>query len=141
MVRSGKAVLRVNASGILAKTGSPLVDNEAVSVLRTDGDVRELYLTAVVSRVLNIPWERASMLVQGRGPLSSDHDVASFVAELTNVDDAGARWCSVIMLGRSRAEAPQAVTEALVNAVQWEPGRENLRTIGLVLGGRNPLNP
>lgn len=57
--RSGSAVLRVNAAGILAKVRSPLVDNEAIAVLRADGDVRELYLAAVLSRVLTMPWGAA----------------------------------------------------------------------------------
>ncbi len=135
----GKAVLRVNAAGILAKVKSPTIDNEAVGVLRTDGDVRELYMTAVVSRVLSVPWDDANDLAHGNGCLPSDAAVAAFTAELTNPNDAGARWCSVVMLARGHDRHPD-VTEALVNALATEPARENLRTIGLVLGGRSPLN-
>jgi transcriptional regulator with XRE-family HTH domain len=138
---SGKSVLRVNATGILAKVGSPLVDNEAVGVLRTDGDVRALYLTAVISRVLSVPWDRAYNLAVGSDGLPGPGAVTAFSGELTNPHDAGARWCSVVMLARSRADDPASVTEAFVNALQTEPSRENLRTIGLVLGGRGPLDP
>jgi transcriptional regulator with XRE-family HTH domain len=53
--RRGSAVIRVNAVGILAKVGSPLVDTEAITVLRADAEVRELYLTAVLGRVLALP--------------------------------------------------------------------------------------
>jgi hypothetical protein len=138
---SGKSVLRVNAAGILAKVGSPLVNNEAVGVLRADGDVRTLYLTAVISRVLGVRWDDANDLAQGNGRLPSYEAVQAFTTELTNPNDAGARWCSVMLLARSRADDPATVTDALIGALRTEPGRENLRTIGLVLGGRDPLNP
>jgi transcriptional regulator with XRE-family HTH domain len=136
--RSGRSVLRVNAAGILAKIKSPIIGNEAVGVLRTDGDVRELYMTAVVARVLSVSWDDADDLAHGNGCLPSEAAVAAFRTELTNPNDAGARWCSVVMLARGDDRHPD-VTDALVNALATEPARENLRTIGLALGGRSPL--
>jgi transcriptional regulator with XRE-family HTH domain len=136
--RSGRAVLRVNATGILAKVRSPLVDNEAVTVLRGDGDVRELYLTAVIARVLNLPWDDAGDLARGGAPPSPEA-VPALSAELGNPADAGARWCSALLLARARQDDPTAVTDALITALRTEPSGEVLRTIGSALAGIDPL--
>jgi len=136
--RRGRTILRVNAAGILAKTGSPLVDTEALAVLRTDGDVRELYLTAVLARVLSLPWSQAGdMATSGLG--LSDADVGRLAEELRNPYDAGARWCSAVMLYRSRNGHPATVNSALLEALRTEPSRENLRAIGSALAGVDPL--
>lgn len=137
--RSGTAVLRVNAAGILAKIGSPLVDSEAVAVLRRDGDVRERYLTAVLSRILTLPWDAAYNLATTRGGLAGTGQLATVIAELRNPYDAGARWCSTVMLYRSRADDPVAVSSALVEALKTEPARENLRALGSALAGIDPV--
>lgn len=137
--RSGKPVLRVNAAGILAKMRSPVVDNEAVEVLRADGDTRELYLTAVVSRILSVPWEDANALAFGSVALGVPKAVQAFSGELSNTHDSGARFCSVMMLARFHRHDPSAVTTALVGALRTEQCRENLRTIGAVLAGVDPL--
>jgi transcriptional regulator with XRE-family HTH domain len=137
--RSGTAVLRVNAAGILAKIGSPLVDSEAITVLRADGDVRERYLTAVLSRVLTLPWDTASVLATSRSGLADAGQLETVVGELGNPYDSGARWCSTVMLYRTRADDPATVSAALIGALKTEPARENLRSIGSALAGIDPL--
>ncbi|BEL04327.1 hypothetical protein Q0Z83_025180 [Actinoplanes sichuanensis] len=133
----GEAVLRVNSAGILAKTRSSLAGTEAVTVLRTDGDVRELYATAVLSRVLALPWEDAARSTTG-GTLS-DVQVARMAEELANPYDAGARWCAALALYRSRDSNPEAVSGALLSALRVETAAENLRAIGSALAGIDPL--
>lgn len=136
---SGRAsLLRVNAAGILAKMRSPTVDNEAVTVLQADGDVRELYLTAVAARVLGLPWDDAANLVAGGGQLPSADAVTAFSAELSNPDDAGARWCSAVLLARTRDHDP-SVYAALAGALRTESSREVLRAIGSALAGIDPF--
>jgi hypothetical protein len=134
--RTGKAVLRVNATGIMAKARSPVVEAEAVTVLRTDGDVRELYLTAVLSRTLTLPWDGAAALTTG-GNLTDAH-VDRLVEELANPYDAGARWCATLALHRGRSAAPERVAGALVGALRTETSGENLRAIGGALAGIDP---
>jgi hypothetical protein len=136
--RSGKNVLRVNAAGILAKMRSPTIDNETVTVLRTDGACRELYLMAVVSRVLSVSWDDAYDLATGNGYVPTPESVQALSAEITNPADAGARWCSAVLLSRVRDHDP-SVTNALLTALRTEPSREVLRTIGGVLAGVDPL--
>lgn len=110
-------------------------------MLRSDRDVRELYLAAVVSRVLGVPWSDAMSVAVGGDPLPSSTAVQAFADELTNPTDAGARWCSVIMLARSRECEPATTTNALIRALRSEHSRENVRAIGLILGGQDPLGP
>lgn len=135
--RSGKALLRVNAVGILAKVGSPTIDNEAVSVLRADGETRELYQTAVLHRVLGLDWDASANLAASPEPFSPEH-LLSLRAELANPNDSGARYCSVLLLARNQRTEP-TVTDALLSALRTEPSRENLRAIGAALAGFNPL--
>jgi transcriptional regulator with XRE-family HTH domain len=135
---AGKSLLRVNAAGILAKMRSPTIDNEAVTVLRSDGDVRELYLTSVASRVLSLPWDDAASLAASGGHLPTPEAVQAISAELSNEADAGARWCSAVLLARTRDHDP-AVSDALISALRTEPSREVLRTIGSALAGIDPL--
>ena len=137
--RSGTAVLRVNAAGILAKVKSPLVDNEAIAVLRDDGDVRERYLTAVLSRVLTLPWDAAYNVATSGHGLTDAGQLGTVIGALGNPHDSGARWCSTVMLYRSRADDPATVTTALLGALRTEPARENLRAIGSALAGVDPL--
>lgn len=101
------AVLRVNAAGILAKTGNlDLADDVAVALDR-DGGMRERYLEAVTTRV-------------GRGS-------AALARELSNPSDSGARWCAAHLL------AEHGHTTALAAALRAEPCRENLRAMGLAI--------
>ncbi|GIE89410.1 helix-turn-helix domain-containing protein [Actinoplanes regularis] len=135
--RSGKALLRVNAAGILAKVGSPTIDNEAVSVLQADGESRELYLTAVLHRVLGLDWDASANLAASSAPLSPDQ-LQVLKAELSNPNDSGARFCSVLLLSRNQRAEPH-ITDALLSALRSESSRENLRAIGAALAGVNPL--
>jgi hypothetical protein len=136
--RLGSAVLRVNSVGILAKIRSPFADTEAINALRADGAVRELYLTAVLARILSLPWGEASTLATcGRGLTESQME--SFVGELTNLYDSGARWCSAVMLYRSRTDDPATITAAFLSALKTEPSQENLRAIGAALAGVDPV--
>jgi len=137
--RSGNSVLRVNAAGILAKIGSPVIDNEAVAALRADGDVCERYLTAVLSRVLTVPWDTAYNLAASGSGVPDSAQLETLVGELGNPYDSGARWCSTLMLYRTRADDPATVTTALVGALKTEPARENLRAIGSALADIDPL--
>lgn len=111
----GTDVLRVNAAGILAKTGEPERLNAVALALSRDGEIRELYVRALRSRV-------------GRS-------VAALAAETLNPNDAGARWCSAWLLGRDGGEVAQG---ALVRALRQDPVCENVRTIGLMLNGVDP---
>jgi transcriptional regulator with XRE-family HTH domain len=135
--RSGKALLRVNAAGILAKVGSPAIDNEAISVLRADGEARELYLTAVLHRVLGLDWDSSANLAASTDPLSPDW-LRLLRGELSNPNDSGARYCSVLLLVRNQRAGPEG-TAALLSALRLEASRENLRAIGAALAGVNPL--
>lgn len=137
--RSGKAILRVNAAGILAKVGSPTIDNEAVNVLRVDAGVRDLYLTAVIHRVLGVPWDNAANMAASSEPVATPEHLQSFAAELSNPNDSGARYCSLLMLARAQPHDPAAVNSALISALRTEPARENLRAVGAALAGINPL--
>lgn len=134
----GQALLRVNATGILAKVRSPSLDNEAVEVLNADGEVRELYMTAVLHRVLGISWDAANNLAASTQPLQDPGQLRLFTTELTNPDDSGARYCSALLLTRSRTEP--IATAALLSALRTEPSRENLRIIGAALAGVNPTD-
>jgi len=136
--RRGSTILRVNAAGILAKVGMPLADTEVVKVLRADGEVRELYLTAVLSRVLSLPWTAASSLAACRNALS-ETQISRLIDELRNWHDSGARWCAAIILDRNRDDHPERITAALVAALKTEPSAENLRALGSALAGVDPL--
>jgi hypothetical protein len=138
-MRNGPAVLRVNAAGILAKVGNTATDNDVVQVLKSDRESRQLYLTAVINRVLGLPWDSAGHLASSGQPLSDSAQVESFAAEIRNPYDSGARLCGVLMLARTQAEFPHAVNVALRDAVRTETSRENLRAIGCALGGIDPL--
>jgi hypothetical protein len=135
--RRGPAILRVNAAGILAKVGSPTMDNDVVSTLKADREARELYLTAVVSRVLGIPWDDACRLVISGQPLGEY--IEPLAIEACNPKDSGARWCSVVLLGRARSADTQQVNDALGAALKTETSRENLRAIACALAGLDPI--
>jgi transcriptional regulator with XRE-family HTH domain len=146
------AVLRVNAAGVLAKIGTPDLGDAAILAIRADHDARQLYLTAVASRVLDMPWEEA-------GQFAADVDqrpdfvhapwtegkkasaVQRLVSELGNRRDHAARWCSAILLVRLCDQAPDLVRNAVGRALGEEPCRENLRAYAAVLAGTNPMDP
>jgi hypothetical protein len=136
--QKGAPVLRVNSLGILAKIGSPILDGQVARQLVTDAEVRQLYLTAVVSRVLGLPWQDASHLARNGSPLTEQHQLDAFTTEVINPSDAGARWCSVVLLARTRPHAQEAVDEALTSALKAENSSEHLRAIGYTLAGLDP---
>jgi transcriptional regulator with XRE-family HTH domain len=137
--RKGSPVLRVNSVGILAKVGSPVLDNGVVLALKGDQQARHLYLTAVCSRVLNLPWDEATHLANHLGPLAESAQVQAFVDEVANPYDSGARWCSLLMLARTRPYDPIAVDPALHTALKREQSTEMLRSIGATLADLDPL--
>lgn len=137
--RHGSPVLRVNAAGILAKVGSPVMDNDVLCALKADREARDLYLTAVVARVLGMPWDDAGQVASG-GPLRDAGQIESFATEARNPADSGARWCSVVLLGRTLAEEPETVNAVLTAALKVETGRETLRAIACSLAGLDPVS-
>jgi transcriptional regulator with XRE-family HTH domain len=137
--RRGSPVLRVNATGILAKVGSPVLDGNVARQLRADAESRELYLTAVLSRVLAMPWADAGNVARTGQALHEEAQLAAFASEVCNPGDAGARWCAVVMLARTRASARREVDAALTTALKTEPSGEHLRAIGYVLAGLDPI--
>lgn len=144
------AILRVNAAGILAKTGSSELGDMVISTLKHDPDARQLYLSAVASRVLSLPWPAARRMADaahaGRvitaeaSPDSENPTVGRLAVEIRNPRDAGARWCSIILLATVRDQRPDAVATALRAAVARETCRENLRAMAAVLGGNDPIS-
>lgn len=141
-------VLRVNSAGILAKLGSPDTSDEVITVLKQDEDTRHLYLAAVASRVLTMPWEEARTFANFNHELISGYSVPpDRVAELSiqlsreirQSQDGAARWCSVILLSRLHDHVPVSVTTALQESLRNEPCRENLRAIANALSGADPI--
>lgn len=139
-MRRGSPVLRVNSAGILAKLHAPAIDDDVILALKADREAHDLYLQAVVSRVLGMPWDDAGHLATSGQPLQEQAHLELFAAELTNVHDSGARWCSTVMLARTRCEDRRAVDTALSRALPVETCRENLRTMAGVLAGLSPLS-
>jgi transcriptional regulator with XRE-family HTH domain len=150
MRQGATAVLRVNAAGVLAKVGAPDLGDAAISALQVDHDVRHLYLTAVASRVLHTPWDRAGQLaaaIEGRPGLLTEQlpegqgalAARQLAAELANNRDAAARWCSAALLAGLSGVESDLVHAALGRAVRNEVCRENLRAYAAVLGGVTPV--
>jgi transcriptional regulator with XRE-family HTH domain len=110
-------ILRVNAAGVLAKTGSLDFAGIPAAVLGRDRDVRARYLRAMVARV--------------------GHDTAQLGTEVLNPDDSGARWCAAWLLAR---DGSAAARQALAQALRNEPVTENVRAFGLLLNGENPCS-
>jgi hypothetical protein len=94
------AILRVNAAGILAKLPEQDAAEQVAVVLDADTETRQLYTTAVIARVGAVPWSTASKLATGEVPSGRQaHFLAArFAREVLNPRDAGARWCSAVML-------------------------------------------
>jgi hypothetical protein len=141
-------VLRVNSAGILAKLGQPDVTDQVIDVLREDPDTRNLYLTAVASRVLSLPWEQAGSFAHGSREITSQTAMPPGQAmefairlsqEVKNSKDGAARWCSVVLLSRIPQPVQALVTSALQEALRGEECKENLRAIASALSGADPL--
>ncbi len=149
MARAPSPVLRVNSAGVLAKVGGAFED-EVIRALKRDPDTRQLYLTAVASRVLELPWTSAADLSAGveqaprAEPWSSDGQATRaairLAAEVSNPRDGAARWCSVILLGQIREAAPDITKGALHAALRQERDAETIRSIGALLAGDSPLS-
>lgn len=115
MIDGESDVLRVNATGILAKvTSSELSDGVALSLDR-DSQVRARYLSAVKARI--------------------GQDRSTVIQELGNLRDSGARWCAAFLLAQDRSREAR---QALAGALHTEPARENLRAIARALNGALP---
>jgi hypothetical protein len=129
MRRGDTAILRVNSTGILAKLGDPTTSDDVAEVLAADYSVRRLYLTAVLSRVLDIEWDSASRLAEETGGvprvvrLPADQIgrlAACFSREVANARDGGARWLSAFLLGHIRDVAPSKIDAAVRGALAVE---------------------
>lgn len=151
MMRAPSPVLRVNSAGVLAKLGLSDFSDKVVTSLKRDGDTRQLYLTAVTSRVLGVSWEQAGGLAASvqRGPGAlidslGTGEVARYLDRLTteihNPRDAAARWCAVVLLDQFQSVAPDQSAQVLHGALRFEQSAETLRSIGAVLAGDNPIS-
>jgi transcriptional regulator with XRE-family HTH domain len=93
------AVLRVNAAGILAKIPGQYEASRVIAALVRDTDVRRRYMTAVVARVCGLEWSVAAHLAENPADFPQPLLVAQrFAREAVSDRDAGARWCSAVML-------------------------------------------
>ncbi|MFE0423807.1 helix-turn-helix domain-containing protein [Streptomyces sp. NPDC058953] len=100
MQDAATSVLRVNAAGVVAKLPGQDHATKVAQVLTHDDEVRHLYMTAVTSRVCAVDWTTAGRIVTNPDAYAPRaHFLASrFAQESTNARDAGARWCSSVML-------------------------------------------
>jgi transcriptional regulator with XRE-family HTH domain len=150
MRKGATPVLRVNSAGILAKIGTESIADEVITALRSDRDTRHLYLTAVASRVLSMPWDAAAQLVGSGVNLHaatdriSDERIADIAVRLTQEtkqsQDGAARWCSIVLLANLRERMPAVISAGLQEALQTESCRENLRAIGNALANPAQLD-
>jgi transcriptional regulator with XRE-family HTH domain len=94
-------VIRVNATGILAKVTGQGPADMVIGILGRDSDVRERYITAVVARICALDWGTASNVVADPASVRRPTLMAERLGlEAVNPFDAGARWCSGAMLQR-----------------------------------------
>ena len=145
MASGHSAVLRVNAAGVLAKTGADPWCDRVLAGLQADEAVRRLYITAVASRVLGLPWGQAAQWADGAVdgtsmPLScgtgEERQVAqlALAQELGNQRDAGARYCAALLLRSVPGAPPAKALEGVRAAVEQEACLENLRVFAGLLG-------
>lgn len=145
MRKGATPVLRVNSAGILAKLGRPDIADDVITSLRANRDTRHLYLTAVASRVLSLPWDEAQKMAGG--DMGSERISDGLAAErafllsqeLRNSQDGAARWCSVVLLGKISRPVPAMASNVLQEALRREPCRENLRVIAIVLSNADQI--
>lgn len=93
-------ILRVNATGILAKLPDQEAAEQVAVVLGSDVEASQLYATAVIARISGVPWETASAIAKGQvpSPRQAQFLASRLTREALNPRDAGARWCSATML-------------------------------------------
>lgn len=95
------AVARVNALGIVAKAPTQTLTGHVATVLHRDTDVRDLYMRAVVARVLGVDHDTAATYITNPARLPAIHLAAQrLAAETVAPNDSGARWCAATMLAR-----------------------------------------
>jgi transcriptional regulator with XRE-family HTH domain len=95
----GNPVLRVNAAGILAKLPGQRESTTVAAVLARDPDVSSRYATAVVSRLFGLGWARSAELAADPTLFPRPEMAARRLADEVLTDrDAGARWCSAMLL-------------------------------------------
>jgi hypothetical protein len=146
MRTGGSAVFRVNSAGILAKGADADLADVVVRALRQDSEARHRYISAVAARLLGMRWEDALSLgrsLENGSDISGSHAASvsrAFSKELGNVGDAGARWSSVVVLGRLGGVTRVAAAPALTMALNDEPSKEILGSIQRVLVGGDPVN-
>jgi transcriptional regulator with XRE-family HTH domain len=133
------AVLRVNAAGVLAKLATPETTDRVVTALRADEEMRQLYLTAVASRVLALPWDDACRIACGE--VAGRVNLYALTEELRNPRDGAARWCSAILLHHVGAASHEHTRAAIAASLRSEPASENLRAMAALLAGTDPLHP
>lgn len=151
MKQASSPILRVNSAGVLAKLASPRFDNDVVRTLKSNLGTRRLYVAAVASRVLQVPWGEAKQLavdveqgprqLLGRFPGDrAGYLVNRLASEIGNPRDSAARWCSVVLLDQLQQASPEIASNALHAALRNESGAESLRSIGAVLAGDSPIS-
>lgn len=143
METSGDPVLRVNCAGVLAKIQQSDSAENALHRLTRDSQARSLYLTAVANRVLHLDWVPAQRIASaanhGRslaGLLTQDKLPEVFTSlsnELHNPNDAGARWCSVMLLSALEEYDTEKANSVLHSALSIELSREVMKAIGRTL--------
>jgi transcriptional regulator with XRE-family HTH domain len=140
--------LRVNSAGVLAKIQDSDGSEAALSHLGQDSETRLKYITAVASRVLKIDWnsaERRAKSLHSRSawrdlsPAKTGEAISALSAELLDSTDAGARWCSAVLLASFRSDRPALVNEALHNSLTTEVSREVIRVVGRSLAGKEAI--
>ncbi|MFE9928906.1 SIR2 family protein [Streptomyces sp. NPDC005533] len=125
------SLLQVNAAGIISKVGDPALTSNVIQLLDRDKEVRRLYLTAVIFRVLEIRWESAQRLASepnGRRlphllTLTSDQlkTVANrFCGEALNHRDGVARWLSLALLQQVSDVAADDILQTLEEVERQE---------------------
>ncbi len=89
----------MNATGILAKLPGQHEADRTVGILKRDREVRQGYLTVVVSRACSLDWATAQSVVINPESFPHPRPAAErLTPEVLNPADAGARWCSATML-------------------------------------------
>jgi transcriptional regulator with XRE-family HTH domain len=148
MTDSPDPILRVNSAGVLAKTQESDVSEAALGQLGKDVEIRQRYTTAVASRVLGVDWGSAERRAQLVGSTSLWRDLPSTKAletirvltrELSSSADAGARWCSAVLLSSFRDDYPGEIRDTFHEVLPTESSREVLRVVSRSLAGKDAL--
>ena len=148
MTDSPDPIIRVNSAGVLAKTQESDVSEAALGQLGKDIEIRQRYTTAVASRVLGMDWVSAEQRAQLVGSISLWRDLPSVTAlktiraltrELSSSADAGARWCSAVLLSSFRDDYPGEIRDIFHEVLPTESSREVLRVISRSLARKDTI--